>query len=220
MKSGLAIAAAILVVLFLTVGAAYRDNYGTVAPRDAPLYGGIGAEPPTGTLVVSGILVDAGCANRTQENLASAPTPLNQLGPAEPPQEAVTGNAQRAATGFATRDVEPQPPGITAFGITVDKQTLDQEQSDVLTHQVKDLYTRQPDSSCAITGDTRAFALLTDKGRMLNLDGGGDTWAWQAVQSTDAGRALLNGTGSPFKPHVVVKGQIWADQLIVESLSL
>jgi hypothetical protein len=220
MKSGLTTLAAIVVVLFLTVAAAYRNTYGTVAPRDAPLNGGVGAPPPSDTMVLEGTLVDAGCQNRSQENLLSPPMVSNLEMPAEPPQEEAFENTQRAQYGFAGKDVQPQPPGITAFGITVDKQTLDQEQSDALPHQVRDLYSRQPDTSCAITGDTRAFALLMDKGRLLNLDGGGNTWAWQAVQSTDAGRALLNGMGSSFKPRVVIKGRIWADELLVQSLSL
>lgn len=219
MKSGLATAAGILVVILITMGAAYRNNQGLVAPQDAPLTGGVGAAPLTGPMNLSGTLVDAGCQNRSAENLASAPIPLAVEAPAEPQQEEAFENSQRAQYGYANKDVQPQSSAITASGITVDKQTLDLEREDVASHQTKDLYTRQPDDSCAITGDTKAFALLTDKGRLLDLDEGGNTWAWQAVQSTDAGRAVLSGTGPAFKPHVVVKGQIWADKLIVDSLS-
>jgi hypothetical protein len=211
----------VLAVVFFSVAAAYRNNYGMTAPEDSPLQGGrVGAAPPSGPVALSGTLVDAGCTDRSQANLMSPPIHWNVGAPAETPQEEAYGTTSRAKTGFASRDVELASPPISAWGITVDKQTLAQEQADVLDHQVRDLFTRQPDDSCAITGDTKAFALLTDKGRLLNLDEGGNTWAWQAIQSTDAGRALLNGNGSGFKPHAVVKGEIWADQLIVQALSL
>jgi len=219
MKSSWAAAAGIVTVILVTMGAAYRNNQGMVAPQDAPFDGGVGAPAITGPLTLSGTLVDAGCQNRSAENLASPPMPLNTVSPAEPPQEQASSNSARAQLGFANREVEPPSAPVTASGITVDKQTLDSEREDIVSHQSKDLFTRQPDDSCAISGDTKAFALLTDKGRLLNLDGGGNTWAWQAVQSTDAGRANLNGTGPAFKPHVTVKGQIWADQLIVQSLN-
>lgn len=219
MKSRWATVAGIVAVMFITVGAAYQSNYGKVAPQDATLDGGVGAPLPTQIVTVSGTLVDAGCQNRSQENLVSSPTPRSGIAPAQPPQQSADMQALRSKVGFAGKDVQPQAPTMTAFGITVDKQTLDQEQSDVIQHQSPDLYTRQPDASCAITGNTKAFALLTDKGRLLDLDAGGNTFAWQAVQSTDAGSALLNGTGSSFKPHATVKGTIWADQLIVQSFS-
>jgi hypothetical protein len=221
MKSRFLLVAGVLTAVFFTVAAAYRNNYGMAAPQDSPLQGGrVGAAPPTGPVTLSGILVDAGCLDRSQANLTSPPIQRNVETPAETPQEEAYGTSSRSQTGFASRDLELESPPITAWGITIDKQTLAQEQADVLDHQVPDLFTRQPDDSCAITGDTKAFALLTDKGRLLNLDEGGNTWAWQAVQSSNAGRAVLNGSGSGFKPHAVVKGEIWADQLIVQSLSL
>ena len=213
--------AAIIPVLLLTVAAGgYRDNYGKVVPQDRPLNRGrVGVAPPSGPLVLAGILVDAGCHDRSSQNLLRTPTPFNALAPAEPPQEQASANSARAKEGFASREA-PQSQAVTASGITVDKQTLETEQADVLPHQGKDLYTRQPDSSCAITGDTKAFALLTDDGRLLDLNEGGNTFAWQAVQSSTAGRGVLNGAGSPFKPRAVVRGEIRGDQLIVSSLSL
>jgi hypothetical protein len=212
MKSVLASIVGVVAILLVTVAAADRNNDRKFIPTDAP--------QPTAPMVFTGTLVDAGCRDRSQGNLVSPPIPFSQVAPSEPPEEQAFENAQRAKTGFAGHGVEPQPPGITAFGITIDKQTLDQQQADALPHQTPDLYTRQPDSSCAITGDTGAFALLTDKGQLLNLDSGGNTWAWQAMQSSDAGRATLNGTGFGFKPRVVVKGETSADTLVVESLSL
>jgi hypothetical protein len=221
MKLRLASLLGIAAILLVTVAAAYRNTYGTTVPEDSPLYHNrVGAEPPTGPVTFTGTLVDAGCHNRWQDNLASQPAPLKQSAPAETPQEEAFENTQRTQTGFAGKDVEPQPPGVTAFGITVDKQTLDQEQSEVLPHQVPDLYSRQRDNSCGITGDTTAFAVLTDKGQLVDLDEGGNTWAWQAVQSTAGGRDMLEGKGAAVKPRVTVKGQLWADTLVVESLSL
>ncbi len=219
MKSRLAMVAGIGVVVFLTVAAAYRQNYGLSSPYDSPVRSG-GAPPPSGPVVLMGTLVDAGCQNRSAENLASAPMQLSTEQPAEPAEEEASEKTQRAQMPFAGQNVQPESATSTTSGITVDKQTLDAERADVVAHQVPDLYSRQPDDSCAITGDTKAFALLLSNGRLLNLDEGGNTWAFQAVQSTDAGRAVLSGTGSPFKPRATVKGEIWADQLLVESLSL
>jgi hypothetical protein len=219
MKSRLATVAGIGVVLFLTVAAAYQQNYGLSSPYDSPVRSG-GAPPPSGPVVLTGTLVDAGCQNRSAENLASAPMQLNVTQPAEPAEEEAFEKTQRTQLPFAGQNVLPESATTTASGITVDKATLDAERADVVSHQVPDLYSRQPDDSCAITGDTKAFALLLSNGRLLNLDEGGNTWAFQAVQSTDAGRAVLSGTGSPFKPRATVKGEIWADQLLVESLSL
>lgn len=222
MKTRLLAVGGLAVLVLFTVAAAYRNTYGMDRPVNNSLFLGPGASgPPTGPIEISGILVDAGCRDRSQENLVRTPPPTNFTAPAETSELAQAMNERRTQTGFAAgKDVQPQPPGVQAFGITVDKQTLDQEQADVLQHQVQDLYSRQPDDSCGITGDTKAFALLTDQGRLLDLDQGGNTWAWQAVQSSDAGHALLNGTGSSFKPRVTVKGEIWTDQLVVDHLTL
>jgi hypothetical protein len=221
MKTRLLTIGAIAVLLLFTVAAAYKNTYGMDRPDNNRLFLGPGASvSPTGPIEISGILVDAGCSDRSQENLVRTPAQMNLQAPAATPEEEQAMNEQRSKMGFAGRDVQPQPAGIQAHGITIDKETLDQEQADVLQHQVRDLYSRQPDNSCGITGDTKEFALLTDQGRLLNLDPGGNTWAWQAVQSSDDGRALLNGTGSSFKPRVTIKGQIWTDQLVVEHLTL
>jgi hypothetical protein len=221
MKTRLLIIGGIAVLLLFTVAAAYKNTYGTDRPDNNRLFLGPGASgPPSGPVEISGILVDAGCSDRSGENLGRAPAQMNLQAPAVSSEEEQAMNEQRSKTGFAGKDVQPQPPGIQAHGITIDKETLDQEQADVLQHQVRDLYSRQPDDSCGITGDTKEFALLTDQGRLLNLDPGGNTWAWQAVQSSDEGRALLNGMGSPFKPRVTIKGEIWTDQLVVEHLTL
>lgn len=221
MKSRLFIAGALGILVLFTVAAAYRNTYGVDRPVNSSLYLGPGASgPPTGPVEITGVLVDAGCGDRSQENLARTPAQMNLIAPAATSEEQQAMNDQRAKAAFAGKDVQPQSSGIQAHGITVDKDTLSQEQADVLQHQVRDLYSRQPDDSCGITGDTKAFALLTSQGRLLNLDEGGNTWAAQAVQSSEQGHALLNGMGSSFKPHVTIKGEIYADQLVVEHLTL
>ena len=135
--------------------------------------------------------MDAGCRDRSQGNLLSPPIGINQDAPSEPAKQAAAQDAARAGIGFATGKAEPHAAGTSASGITVDQQTLEREQADVLMHQMRDLNSRQPDMACGVTGDTKAFAVLTNSGRLLDLDDGGNTWAWQAVQSTDAGRQLL-----------------------------
>jgi len=140
----------------------------------------------------AGILVDASCDDRSALNLRQQP---------EQPSLAVQNSA-------------PQP----ASGVKVDAKTLQRERADVMEHQNADLLTRQPDRSCSINGVTRAFALLLPDGRLLNLDEGGNTMAMQGVQSTPAGRAMLNGTGGGIKPQVTLRGRVLGDRLIVEKI--
>lgn len=78
--------------------------------------------------------------------------------------------------------------------------------------------THQTDRSCAITGATRAFALLTKEGRLLNLSEGGNTLAMQALHANPDGRAMLNGTGGGIKPQVTVRGRVHGDRVIVEKI--
>ncbi len=178
-----------------------------------------GAVPP-GALTFRGILVDAGCRDRSQTNLTRPPIATGRDLPAETPQEASTQNSERAKLGYATGKTEPQSGSVAAAGITVDAQTLEGEREDALEHQVQDLLARQTDPSCAVTGGTRAFALLMNNGRLLNLDEGGNTFALQSVQSSDAGRSMLNGKAAGFKPKAAIKGRVRGDKLIVENLSL
>lgn len=223
-KSGM-IAVTLITMATAGILAQNRDNDGKVRVAD-PLQtlnkGRLGSQPsmPPGPLTLNGILVDGSCADRSQSNLMRAPVPLAQKGPVETPQEARTENAARAETGFATATGQPHSPAVSASGITVDAQTLAREQAEALAQQVPDLTTRQMDMSCAITGRTAAFAFLMDNGRLLNLDGAGNTWAAQVVQSSTEGQAMLNGKGPGVKPRVTIKGTIWGDQVLVESLNL
>ena len=175
---------------------------------------------PYSPLTLTGTLVDASCRDRSEANLRQTPIPLAEARPAETPQEAQAENAQRARTGYATGKSEPKTPGITAHGITVDPQTLEREQADVMAAQTPDRIGRHEDETCAVTALTTEFALLMDNGRLLNLDGGGNTFALQAVQSTSKGQAMLNGKLGGIKPRVTIKGNIRGDHLTVESLKL
>jgi hypothetical protein len=169
---------------------------------------------------LNGVLVDGNCRDRSEANLTRPPVPLSQRGPAEPPELAATQNAARAKIGYATASTQPFTGGISAQGITVNPQALELEQADVLQLQVPDRTSRQSDLTCAITAETSNFAFLMDNGRLLDLDGGGNAWAWQAVQSSSEGQAMLNNKGAAVKPKVSINGTIIRDRLIVNSLQL
>jgi hypothetical protein len=213
-------AGALLLAAFL----AGQENTGKTKEARAnefPARNSLGDWPPSTLgepVTFTGLLVDGGCRDRSQANLTSAPLPLANA--AETEAELAAGNAQRGETGFAGNGTEPHSAGITAFGIHVDPETLAREQAGALEHQAPDLLSRQPDESCGITAETQGFALLLDNGRLLNLDGGGATLAWQTVQSTDAGKAMMSGKGAGIKLRVVITGQVDASQLNVKSLSL
>jgi hypothetical protein len=86
---------------------------------------------------------------------------------------------------------------------------------DVTEQLTEDTVARQNDRTCAVTGGTRAFALLTSEGRLLNLDEGGNTLVVQRLHSIPAGRAMLNGAGPGIKPFVTIHGRAQGDRLIV-----
>jgi hypothetical protein len=152
-----------------------------------------------GVTTLHGILVDAGCRDRSQDNLSIAPgAPV--LAPAQPK------NA-------------PQSNG-SAAGIQVAPQTVDRERADIMEHLVPDMRTRTSDWTCAITGNTHGFALLLDDNRLVNLDEAGNTLALEAVESTDAGRAMLNGTGQFLKPKATVIGVPHGDRILVREIHL
>jgi hypothetical protein len=139
-----------------------------------------------------GILIDAGCRDRSAVNLAQ---------PAE----------------RFSASVPVQMPAAV-HGITVDAKTAEGERADVVMHQVPDLATRQPDPTCAITGGTRGYAVLLENGKLLDLDEGGNTFASEAVFATKQGRDLLNGRAYGFKPHVTIQGRIAGAKLLATSV--
>jgi len=159
---------------------------------------------PSGQATVHGILLDGGCSDRQSRNLRRPPETLQEAVPAEPPN--------------ATQNNPPVSGAVSAKGISVDATTIKAERDDVMASHVPGMFERQSDPTCAITGSTTTFAVLTDGGRLLDLDQGGNTLALVAVQATSAGRAMLNGKGPGVKPRVVVKGQYRGDQLITQDL--
>src|SRR5579872_2029424 len=85
----------------------------------------------------SGLLVDAGCLNRDPENLLMPPT-----------QELATLRS----------------PAKQAAGISVSPQVLKAERADVTLPDTPDHASRYSSASCAITADTKAFALFAGNG--------------------------------------------------------
>ncbi len=162
-----------------------------------------GSVPPK-PVMLHGILVDAGCRNRSSLNLKRSPESVANTAPA----------------GMANRSDKNSTGGESAHGITVDQKTIDAERSDVMEHQVLDLRSRQMDPTCAVTGATRGFALLTDNGRLLDLDEGGNSKAVEAVQASDAGRKMLSGAAPGFKPRATIKATIHGDRAMVDQLKL
>jgi hypothetical protein len=150
-----------------------------------------GKQVPRDPIALHGILVDAGCVDRSSLNLRR---------PAMPPAIAA-------------------PMGKPAGG-TLSAGAADQARADALEHQVPDLLARHDDPACAVTGLTRGFAILTGDGRLLNLDEGGNTMAIQAIQANPAGRALLNRSGPAIKPKAIVTGRIRGDRVLTSKLSI
>ena len=160
---------------------------------------------PAGQAVFRGILIDAGCRNPEIANLRRPPETLPNESPAQPPDAAQNN---------------PPPAGAVAVkGISVDSATIDAERTGVMDPRVQGMFQRQTDPTCAVTGSTTNFAVLTDNNRLLDLDPGGDTLALVALQSTSGGRSLLNGDGPGVKPRVVVTGQLRGDRLIARDVT-
>ena len=147
-----------------------------------------------------GILIDAGCRDFSRYNLRLSPQAL----PA-PAKEA---------------DTKPAGGGATASGITVDARTLDAERADAMPHQVADLVSRQSDPTCAIKGNTHAYALLLADGRVADLDEGGNTFADAAVKADPQGRAMLAGQGPGFKPIVTVTGHVQGSRIVATAVKI
>jgi hypothetical protein len=118
-----------------------------------------------------------------------------------------------------------RPSGPEGAAIPVRNQadrniTAEGERSGAIAHQTPDALSRQEDRTCAITGGTRGYGLLLDDGRLINLDEGGNTFANEAVQSSKAGQAMLNGAGPGLKPRVEVTGRLREERFFVRRLQL
>jgi hypothetical protein len=165
--------------------------------RETMTRGRIGTQQmmPLDKVTVTGILIDASCEDRTALNMRSTPLPL-------PPVQLPS----------------PSAGAVSAAGISVDAQTIAKERADVMPHQVPDIRTRQEDPSCAVTAATSGYAILTDSGRLLNLDQGGNTLVSAAILGSPGGRAMLNGQGPGIKPRTAVNGWIFDDKVITDSV--
>ena len=202
----------------LAVSAAFAQNSNEDRDRGATRLQA-GPAPP---VTLAGTLVDAQCRDRSALNMSLPSMTVGTAAPTQTPAEAQNGSQMRSAQGYAnvTQPAQETNPPRNADGITVDSKTLAAERRDVLEHQVPDLHSRQLDPTCAITGATHSFAVVTKEGRMLSLDDGGNSYATVAVQGSAAGRAMLNGTGGGIKPEVVIKGRMRADRVVVQSLKI
>ncbi len=158
---------------------------------------------PEQPLIYSGLLVDAACVDRTPEALRQPPESMAAKQP-------VGSNGPVLAA--------PIGGSASAFGITVDPATLAAERADIVPHLDPEIFSRQPDPSCAITASTSAFALLTNNNRLFNFDEGGNTLAAAALLSDPAGVAMLNGKGPGLKPHTVAKALPYGDRLLVDQI--
>jgi len=147
-----------------------------------------------------GILIDAACHDFSRYNLRLSPQAL--------PAPAKESDGKGAAGS------------TTASGITVDAHTLDAERPDVMPHQTADLVSRQSDPTCAIKGDTHAYALLLADGRVADLDEGGNTFADAAVKADPQGRAMLAGQGPGFKPNVTVTGRVQGSRIVASAVKI
>ncbi len=142
----------------------------------------------------SGLLVDAGCRDRSLANLLSPPT----------------------------QEIAAAVPAVTKVpGIVIAPQVVKAERGDVLLPHTLDHASRYSSASCAITADTSAFALLLlPDGPLLNLNAAGNTFALESFQATAAGRQILEGKTGGLKPHAVVWGLRQGDELNAASVSL
>jgi hypothetical protein len=94
------------------------------------------------------------------------------------------------------------------------------ERAGAMAHQVADHRSRQPDDACGVTGQTSSFGLLLGDGRYLSFDEGGNTKAAVAVQSSIAGRDMLNGRKSAVKPRVTVTAAVQGGRVTVDSVKV
>lgn len=192
--------------------AAGRGVTETERPSQSMDRGRAGSEAsvPGKPLIWRGILVDAGCRDRSITNLRKPAAQAPAVAP-------VNRSADSADTSGGRAGKEGS---VSSHGISVDEKTADAERSRPMETHTPDHLTRQMDPSCSISGDTRAFAMLLPKGTLLNLDEGGNTKAYELFQSNPAGRAIMNGKPGGEKPHAEIKGVRRGDTLNVLTIRL
>lgn len=116
----------------------------------------------------------------------------------------------------AAREAPPEEAGSGQEAAAPSAQVPEE----VTENLVPDVATRQMDLGCAVTAATTAFAILLDNGQLKDLDEGGNTFAWEAVQATPAGQAVLEGKQRGLKPRAVLQGTLRNQEIIVDSLRL
>ena len=146
-----------------------------------------------GVATWSGTLLDASCTDRSLENLRAQPADV-----------------------LAT-DKAPQKNPV---GIKVDPKTMQAERAEATLPRTPDHASRYSSAGCALTADTKAFLLLMGDGKLLTLDEGGNTLAFEAFQASPAGAAILNGKVGGLKPKATIKGVLAGGRLRVRSLEL
>ncbi len=169
-----------------------RPTQMTVQERER---GRVQTHGSTAAQTVSGVLVDASCRDRTNLNLR-----------------------QKPVTDIAGQKESDKAPGSNTAGRTPAQDSSDEARQSAIAQMVPDALAREEDMTCAVTGGTTNYAILLDDGRLLNMDQGGNTLAAQAVQSTAAGRAMLNGAGPALKPRVKVLGRVGGGEIVVEKI--
>ena len=149
-----------------------------------------------------GLLIDAGCRDRSLWNMSKPP---------EPQSGAIAPTGQGSEPAQANQ----------ASGISVDAGTIAKERSDITQVMINnDLAARQSDPTCAIKGNTRAFALLLHDGRLLDLDEAGNTYATALVSASKQGHDMLNGQGPGFKPRATVVGWEQGARVFTDKMNL
>jgi hypothetical protein len=135
----------------------------------------------------TGLLLDGDCVDRSLENMLSPP-------------------AQEMARA--------KPVTNQVAGISVAPGVVKAERGDVLLPHTLDHASRYQSASCAITAETKSFALLLlPKGPLLELNEAGNTFAMESFEDTPAGREILDGKVGGLKPHAIVKGLRQGDEL-------
>lgn len=126
-------------------------------------------------------------------------------------------NLNSYALRMRARETPPEAAGPGQEAAAARSSLVPEE---VKENRVPDLSTRQTDTACAVTAATIGFALLLDNGQLKDLDEGGNTFAWQALQATASGQAVLAGKQRGVNPHAELRGTLRDQEIIVESLLL
>ena len=169
-----------------------------IAAITSLMLGALAAQtPPRPPSTWSGTMLDAGCTDRSLDNLRAPST--GELATLNEPQKPAKGSAD---------------------GIRVAPRVVKAERAEAILPHTLDHASRYANASCALTADTKAFMLLLGDGTLLDLDQGGNTLAFEAFQDSPAGQAILNGKVGGLKPQAKVVGVRTGDRLKARSVEL